>query len=134
MMTTRGPGSLRMTVRVQVGVAVDDQQGHPGQAVERRVQRRELAQVELARLVGLDVGYQLNPVGYEAGEGGIGGYDGRCPGAAGRQVVHVRSDEQVPVLACHAPRMARQAGGIGNPINLILSMVTCLARSACISE
>jgi hypothetical protein len=33
----------RPSVRVQVGVAVDHEHGHPGQAVQHRVQRRQLA-------------------------------------------------------------------------------------------
>jgi hypothetical protein len=37
--------------RVQVGVPVDDQQAQPVQVVQDGVQRRELAPVELARLV-----------------------------------------------------------------------------------
>lgn len=59
-------------VRVQVSEAVDHEQGHPGQAVQHRPQRRELAQVELARLVGLNLGHQLKPVSHQAGEAGIG--------------------------------------------------------------
>jgi hypothetical protein len=38
--------------RVQIGVAVDHQQAQPAQTVQDRAQRRELAQVELARPVG----------------------------------------------------------------------------------
>ncbi len=52
--------------------------------------REQLAQVELARPVGLDFGHQLNPIGNHAGEGRIGGYDGRGPG---RQVVDIRCHE-----------------------------------------
>jgi hypothetical protein len=56
-----------------------------------RCGRKQLAQVELARAVGLDLGRQLNPVGNHAGEGRIGGYDGR--GSADRQVVDIRCHE-----------------------------------------
>ena len=37
---------------VQIGVAVDHQQAQPAQILQDRTQRRELAQVELARPVG----------------------------------------------------------------------------------
>jgi hypothetical protein len=36
---------------IKVGVAIDDQQAQPAQAVQDRVQRRELAQVELSWLI-----------------------------------------------------------------------------------
>jgi len=55
-------------VRVQIGEAVDHEQGHPGQAVKRCAQRRELAQVELAWPVELDVRHQFNAVSYQAEE------------------------------------------------------------------
>ena len=71
------------SVRVQVGVAVDDQQGHLGQAVQHRAQRRELAQVEPARLVGRDVRHHGDAVAGQAGKGRIGGHDGGRPGTAG---------------------------------------------------
>jgi hypothetical protein len=81
------------SVRVQVGVAVDYQQGHSGQAVQHRVQRRQLTQVELARPVGLDFGHQLNSIGDHVGEGSVSGCDGRCPGASRGQVMHIRRHE-----------------------------------------
>jgi hypothetical protein len=75
-------------------------------------QCRELAQVELARLVGLGVGHQGDVVGGQAGEGGVGGDDGGRPGAAGCQVVHVRSHEDTVAgvrASFHGPQDARTA-------------------------
>ena len=98
----------RPAVRVQVGIAVNHEQGHAGQTIQRRAQRRELAQVELARPVGLNIRHQFNAVSHQPGEAGIGCYDGRRPGAAGRQVVNVRSHENVSVRAAaslHLPSM-----------------------------
>ena len=76
-------------VRVQVGVAVDDEQAQPAQAGQDCAQRRELAQVELSRLVGRYLGDDRGAFGQHAGEGGIGGHNGRRPGTAGLGVVHV---------------------------------------------
>jgi hypothetical protein len=58
---------------VQVGVAVDDQQAQPAHIGQDRAQRRELAQVELARPVGRYPGQDRGAFGQHAGEGGIGG-------------------------------------------------------------
>ena len=49
--------------RVQIGVAVDDQQGHAVQAVQDCMQRRQFPQVELAGLVGRHVGHLPGAVG-----------------------------------------------------------------------
>jgi hypothetical protein len=74
----RRPG--RAGLRVQVGVPVDDQQPQPLQPVQDRVQRRQLAQVELARQVGPDFCYQLDTVSQQMAESGIGGHDRDRPG------------------------------------------------------
>ena len=59
------------------------------QIVQDRAQRREFAQVELARPGGRYPGYDRGAFGLHVGEGGIGGQDGRRPRAAGSQVMHV---------------------------------------------
>jgi len=83
----------RPAVRIQIGVAVDDEQGHLTHAVQNRAEWRELTQVEPARLVGLGLGYHRDAVACQAGEDGIGRHDGGRPSAARRQVMHIRSDE-----------------------------------------
>jgi hypothetical protein len=65
--------------RVQVGVAAGHQQAQPAQIVQDRAQRREFAQVELARLVGRYLGYYRGAFGQHMREGGIGGQDGCRP-------------------------------------------------------
>jgi hypothetical protein len=77
---------------VQVGVAIDDQQAQPAQAVQDRVQRREFAQVELSWLIGRYAGDYGGAFGQDVREGSIGGQDGCRPGTAGPQVVHVDCD------------------------------------------
>ncbi len=104
-----GPGAgAGPAVRVQIGEAVDHEQGHPGQAVKRCAQRRELAQVEPAWPVGPDVRHQFNAVSQQAEEAGIGRHGSRRPGAARCQVVDVRGHEHASVRApasCHVPSM-----------------------------
>ena len=71
---------------VQVGVAAGHQQAHhPAQIVQDRAQRRQLAQVELARPAGRYPGDYRGAFGRHVREGGIGGQDGCRPGAAGPQ-------------------------------------------------
>ena len=79
--------------RVEVAVlAIDDQQAQPAQAVQDRVQRWELAQVELSWLIGRYAGDYGGAFGQDVREGTIGGQDGCRPGAAGPRVMHVDSD------------------------------------------
>ena len=61
---------------VQIGVAIDHQQAQPAQIVQDRAQRREFAQVELARPVGRYLGYHRGAFGQHVREGGIGGQHG----------------------------------------------------------
>jgi hypothetical protein len=84
---------------VQVGVAVDHQQAQPARIVQDRAQRRELAQVELARPAGRYPGAGRGAFGPHICEGGVGGQDGCCPGAAGPEVVHVRGCAHAAVWA-----------------------------------
>lgn len=53
--------------------------------VQRRVQRRQFPQAELAWPVGPDIRDQVNAVGYQVPEGDIVGYDGRHQGATRHQ-------------------------------------------------
>jgi hypothetical protein len=76
---------------IQVGVTIDDQQAQPAQAVQDRVQRRELAQVEPSWLIGRYAGDYGGALGQDVCEGGIGGQDGCRPCAAGSRVMHVDS-------------------------------------------
>ena len=63
--------------RVQIGVAVDHQQAHhPAQTVQDRAQRRQFAQVELARPAGRYPWYYRGAFGQHVREGGTGGQDG----------------------------------------------------------
>jgi len=76
---------------VQVGVAIDHQQAQPGQILQDRAQRRQLAQAELTRPVGRYPRYHcgvFSPSQYVR-EGGIGGQHGCRPCPAGPQVMHV---------------------------------------------
>jgi hypothetical protein len=82
-----------LAIRIQIGVPVNDQQGHPAQAVHDGAHRRELAQVELAGLVRRDIGHQLGAFGYQARESGVGRGDGRRSGSAGCEVLHVHRHE-----------------------------------------
>jgi hypothetical protein len=104
-----GPGAQAgPAAGIQVGVAVDDQQAQAAHAFQGRAQRRELAQVELARLVGRDVRHYGDARASQAGEGRIGGHDGSRPGTASGQVIHVRRHEYgaAGMLASfHASRM-----------------------------
>jgi hypothetical protein len=88
--------------------AADTVDGERGEAIHDRAQRRQLAQVELARLVGSDVGHHRNAVTGQAGKRRIGGYDGGRPCTTAGQVVHVGRHEHGPaaILASfHASRM-----------------------------
>jgi hypothetical protein len=71
MCTRAGP-----TAGVQIGVAVGHQQAQPAQILQDRAQRRELAQVELARPAGRYLGYYRGAFGQHVREGGIGAQDG----------------------------------------------------------
>ena len=53
-----------LTIRIQVGVAVDDQQGHLAQPVQYGAHRWEFAQVESAGPVRRNVRYQFGALGY----------------------------------------------------------------------
>ena len=102
---------------VQVGVAVDHQQVQPAQIVQDRAQRRQLAQVELARPVGRYPGYYRGAFGQHVREGGTGGQDGCRPGAAGAQVVRVHGGAHAVVRApagFHVSRMPES----GDPVKL----------------
>jgi hypothetical protein len=74
---------------VQVGVAAGHQQVQPAEIVQDRAQRRELAQVELARPAGRYLGYYRGAFGRHVREGGIDGQDG-CRSADRR--LHPRVD------------------------------------------
>jgi len=100
---------------VQVGVAIDHQQAQLAQILQDRAQRRQLAQVELARLVGLYPRHYRSAFSQHLREGGIGGQDGCCPGAAGPQVVHVHGGAHAAVRApagLHVFRVPESAVGI----------------------
>jgi len=84
---------------VQIGIAIDHQQAQPAQAVQDRAQRREFAQVELARPVGPYPGYHRGSLGQYVRESGIGGQHGSRPGAAGPQVVHVHGGAHAELRA-----------------------------------
>jgi hypothetical protein len=100
---------------VQVGVAVDHQQAQLAQILQDGAQRRQLAQVELARPVGRYRGDQRGAFGQHVCEGGIGGQDGCSPGAAGARVMHVHGGAYAIVRASAGfliSRMPEPAPGI----------------------
>jgi hypothetical protein len=66
---------------IQIGVTIDHQQAQPAQILQDRAQRREFAQVELARPVERYPGYYRGSLGQHVHEGGIGGQGGCRPGA-----------------------------------------------------
>ena len=70
------PETVAIAVQVQIGVAIDHQQAQPAQTVQDRAQRRQLAQVELARPVGRYPGDHRGAFGQHVREGGIAGQDG----------------------------------------------------------
>lgn len=79
--------------RIQVGVAVKYQQAHPVQASQHRAQRRQLAQVEAAWLIGRRCRHLGDAVGEQLAERGVAGHDGGRLGAAAGEVVDIRGDE-----------------------------------------
>jgi hypothetical protein len=97
-----------LTSRIQVGVAVDDQQGHLAQPVQYGAHGWEFAQIELARPVRRYVRHQFGALGYQTGACSIGGHHGGRPGTAGRQVLHVHRHEHTSgrvSAILHSPRM-----------------------------
>ena len=78
---------------IQIGVAIDDQEPQPGNTVQHGPQRRQFPQVELTGPVGLHLGYHRSVLGQHQREGRVARHDGRRPGAAGAQVMHIRSRE-----------------------------------------
>jgi hypothetical protein len=68
-------------VRVQIDVAIDDQQSQAADARQNRAQRRQLPPVELPGPVWLGLGHHRAALGQHVCEGGIGGQHGGRPGA-----------------------------------------------------
>jgi hypothetical protein len=101
---------------VEISVTIDHQQAHhPAQIIQDRAQRRQLAQVELARPVGRYPGDHRGAFGQHVREGGIGGQDGCRPGAAGPEVMHLHGSAHAAVRApagLHVLRMPEPAPGI----------------------
>ena len=65
------------------------QQAQASQTIQDRAQRRELAQAELARPIGLDPRDHHGTFGQQARESGISGQDDCRPRATGPQAMHI---------------------------------------------
>ena len=83
-----------LAVRVQVNVAIDDQQPQALDAGQNRAQRRQLPPVELPRPVRLGLGHHGAALGQHACEAGIGGHHRGRPGGTRTWVVHVHGHAQ----------------------------------------
>jgi hypothetical protein len=69
-----------LAVRVQVNVAIDDQQSEAVDARQNRAQRWQLPPVELPGPVRLGLGHHRAALGQHVREGGIGGHHRGRPG------------------------------------------------------
>ncbi len=97
----------RTSVWVEVGVAVDDDQGDAGRVGEHRAQCGEFALEELARLVRRDAGQPVDALVNDPPEAWVIGEDQRRAGAAVGGVVHINGCVQGLVRSAHAIQFHR---------------------------
>jgi hypothetical protein len=89
------------TIRVQVDVPVDHQQVEWARGREHGHDRRQLAQVEQARLVRRDGVHLDDPLAGDRGEGRLDSEHGRSPGTAAVQIVHIHRGAPRSLVAFH---------------------------------
>lgn len=75
--------------RVEIGIAIDHQQGQPANAAQNRARRRQFPPEELTRPVRHHLGHDRGAFGQHHRERGIGSHNNSRPGTAGTGIVHV---------------------------------------------